>query len=215
MNITCAGEQLTLSADRALFWPARATLLIADPHFGKDEIFRRAGLPIPEGVVTRDLARISGLLRHYSADRLVVLGDFLHGPRKWSEGFHEEFSTWLNDHRQLRIDVVAGNHDRHGAIGSWSDRLTWHQEPLQEGPFGFTHHPRQQESLYVLSGHTHPVLRLRSPWGDRARVPVFWFGEHHAVLPAFGSFTGGANIDPNAAGRVYAIADSAVIAIER
>jgi uncharacterized protein len=213
MDILCAGESLRLCPDRALFWPARATVLIADTHFGKDEIFRRAGIPVPEGVVAHDLQRISALLRHHDAARLVILGDFFHGHRNHSERFSEQFTDWLGGHPSLQIDVVAGNHDRHGGTGAWGERLRWRSEPFLDGPFSLTHRLRQHDSAYVLSGHTHPVFTLRSASGDRARVPVFWFGARHAVLPAFGSFTGGANIRPEPTDRVFAIADSVVIAV--
>jgi uncharacterized protein len=42
-----AGELLEMRADRTLYWPRRQTLVLADPHFGKTEAFRRAGLPVP------------------------------------------------------------------------------------------------------------------------------------------------------------------------
>jgi DNA ligase-associated metallophosphoesterase len=211
MNITCAGETLTLCADRAVFWPRRRTVLIADPHFGKDEIFRSSGLAIPEGMVAHDLQRISTLLSQHDATRLVVLGDFYHGSPKRSERFAEAFAVWLAAHPHLSIDVVAGNHDRHGGSGTWSEHLSWRQEPFIDGPFSLAHHLRETETAYTLSGHIHPVLRLYSRSGDRARVPVFWFAERYAVLPAFGSFTGGAEIAAAPGDRVFAIADSTVI----
>jgi hypothetical protein len=37
-----AGEKLGLFAERAIYWPARSTLLVADPHFGKAATFRRS-----------------------------------------------------------------------------------------------------------------------------------------------------------------------------
>lgn len=213
MKIECAGETLVLCVERALYWPARQTLLIADTHFGKDEIFRRAGVPIPEGVSARDLGRISTLVTQHGAERLAVLGDFFHGAPTHSEGFQRQFSAWLEAHPQLRIDIVAGNHDRHGATALWNDRLCWQREPYAEEPFALSHRQRDNESAYTLSGHIHPVLRLRSPSRDRARLPVFWFGERMAVLPAFGSFTGGADIEPHPGDRVFVIADSTIVPV--
>jgi len=42
-------ESLILLADRALHWPKRKTLVLADVHLGKDATFRAAGLPVPAG----------------------------------------------------------------------------------------------------------------------------------------------------------------------
>jgi len=213
MNIECAGETLVLCTERALYWPAQRALLIADTHFGKDEIFRRAGLPVPQGVSTRDLSRISVLVTQHSAQRLIVLGDFFHGAPAHSKDFQNQFSAWLETHPQLRIDIVAGNHDRHGADGLWNDRLHWQREPYIEEPFALSHRQVYADSSYTLSGHIHPVLRLRSANRDRARLPVFWFGERLAVLPAFGSFTGGAEIEPHPNDRLFAITDSTIVAL--
>ena len=213
MNIECAGETLVLCAERALYWPGRRMLLIADTHFGKDEIFRRAGLAVPDGVSARDLGRISTLVAQHGAEHLAVLGDFFHGAPTHSEGFQRQFSAWLEDHPRLRIDIVAGNHDRHGATGLWKDRLCWQREPYLEKPFALSHYQRNSEGAYTLTGHIHPVVRLRSPTRDRARLPVFWFGERQAVLPAFGTFTGGADIAPLPGDRVFAIADSTIVAL--
>ena len=47
------GERLQLHADRALYWPARGRLLIADLHLGKGDVFRRAGIAVPRGGTAR------------------------------------------------------------------------------------------------------------------------------------------------------------------
>ena len=62
MLIEFGGETLVLLPDRAMFWPAQQALLVADTHFGKAGVFRRAGVPIPEGIDAHDLARLSRLV---------------------------------------------------------------------------------------------------------------------------------------------------------
>ncbi len=45
----CCGETLLLHPERANHLAGRRrTLLIADPHFGKDDVFRRAGIALPD-----------------------------------------------------------------------------------------------------------------------------------------------------------------------
>jgi uncharacterized protein len=43
LPLLLAGEPVTLAGARALYWPARQALLIADLHLGKADVFRRAG----------------------------------------------------------------------------------------------------------------------------------------------------------------------------
>ena len=58
---------------------ASAPLFVADVHLGKAAAFRAGGVPLPRGSTAADLARLAAVLQETGAQRLVVLGDFLHG----------------------------------------------------------------------------------------------------------------------------------------
>src|SRR5215212_5467779 len=77
-EIEFANESLHLLPDRAVYWPARSTLLIADVHFGKCATFRSLGVPVPAGSTQKDLLRLTRLIEQTGADRLVILGDLVH-----------------------------------------------------------------------------------------------------------------------------------------
>jgi len=47
----------------------------------------------------------------------------------------------------------------------------------------------------------------------RERMACFWFGRRGAVVPAFGEFTGLAEIDREEDDRVYVVADERVMAV--
>lgn len=202
LEIELRGELVLLEADRALVWPARRTLVIADPHFGKDDIFRRGGIALPRGPTIADLQRVSKLLERHACTRLCILGDFVHGATKAGDSFLHAFRVWREAHPALTLDVVAGNHDRHEAVSKWQGLASWHAAPLIEPPFVFAHHPGAHAEGYVLAGHIHPVVRLPRTVGG-GRVPVFWQRVGGMVLPSFGSFTGGAGIEPGEGDRVY------------
>ncbi len=207
-------ELLRLHPDRALSWPARRTLVVADTHFGKDDVFRRAGLAIPEGAAAEDLARLTRLLESTASERLVVLGDFVHGAVEHGDAFPARFAQWRRRHCELAIDVVLGNHDRslrHPDRDDWTTGLRWHAQALQEGRFDLVHDgdelrgaapglapgpDHDDEPRFALSGHVHPVTRLPVPGGRALRVPVFWQRAAGLVLPSFGRFTGGQLVRP-------------------
>ncbi len=44
-------------------------------------------------------------------------------------------------------------------------------------------------------------------------MPCFWFTHESAVLPAFGSFTGGGRIHPGAGDRVFVVGDDGVLEV--
>ena len=58
MRLRVAGETLELHAERAIHWPRRNCLFVADVHFGKGSVLRRAGVNLPTGQTSGDLARL-------------------------------------------------------------------------------------------------------------------------------------------------------------
>jgi DNA ligase-associated metallophosphoesterase len=211
LAIELAGESVLLHPDRALLWPSQRTAIVADVHFGKDDAFRRAGIALPAGAARTDVARLADLVATHGLNRIVVLGDFFHAAPQPDDAFFVEFEAFRAAHPAVTLDVMVGNHDRHG--GHRLDGVaTWHPEGLALGPFELRHEPEQVADRYVLAGHVHPVLAI-GDGTDHARLPVFWVRPRIAVLPAFGSLTGGARIIPRSGDRVYGAAGRRVVAI--
>ena len=216
LRIELEGESLDLHPERALYWPRRRTLIVADVHLGKDAVFRRAGLPIPAGSVASDLARLEVLVDRFAAERLLVLGDLLHAPLHATKDAEwvEQVAAFRARHAALAFDVVRGNHDRQPERVPSSWGLRWLVDPTHEGPFVFMHDARKDARGYAIGGHLHPVLRLNSAT-DSMRLPVFWMRSRYGVLPSFGGFTGGHPIGLRRAPseRVYAATPDGVIKI--
>lgn len=210
VRIDCAGESLLLHHDRAMYWPRRRMLLVADVHLGKEWAFGRAGLAVPGGVTEGDLDRLTRLAVHFDAEELVVLGDFTHAPPAGRDRWLAAIAAWLDGLDELAVSIVAGNHDRPATRQQLDARIRWFPESRVIAPFVLQHEPGADSRGYGLGGHLHPAVGLRAG-GDRLRLPVFWFREDHAVLPAFGTFTGGQNVRPGSDDRVYAVTPDAVV----
>jgi uncharacterized protein len=213
VQIECAGETVILLADRALLWPAERTLFIADLHLGKSEIFRRSGIPIPEGHTLADLARLDRIIDAYEVRRIVLLGDFLHAASQEASTHGQAFTAWRATRSHVAFVVIAGNHDRRAAGRELAGAVDWELRERQIGPFICRHDPGPSTSGYVLSGHIHPVVWLYGSHRERTRVPVCWVRPGYAVLPSFGSFTGGGEIEPAPEDRLYAFAAERVWAL--
>jgi DNA ligase-associated metallophosphoesterase len=212
LEIELCGERVLLHADRALEWPARETLVVADTHFAKDDIFRRAGIAVPNGPALGDLHRIDKLLMSTRCSRLLILGDFVHGATSEGDSFPQAFRMWREHRPQLSIEIVAGNHDRREAASKWHHVATWHAQPLVESPFVFAHDPRRSSEGYVLAGHVHPMWQFGRRSGG-GRVPIFWRRPEWLVLPSFGTFTGGVNVDRAPGDVIYIAAPERVLAL--
>jgi hypothetical protein len=188
LDIELAGEPLQLHAERALWWPRRRRLLIADLHLGKADVFRRAGIPVPRGGTSADLHRLDALVERTGAVELFVLGDLLHGPTP-EAAWRETWLRWRERRHALRVAVLAGNHDRRLADAALGIEAL--PESVPAGPFLLSHLPRADPGRVVLCGHVHPVVRI-----EGARWPCFWYDARRLVLPAFSAFTGGQALTP-------------------
>ena len=208
-----AGERVLLLPERAAYWERAQTLLVADPHFGKAAAFRAAGVPVPRGTTTGSLARLDAALATSGARRIVFLGDFLHAREGREAETTRVVGEWRRRHADVDMLLVRGNHDvRAGDPGPEID-ITCADGPVVEAPFVFAHKPAESDAGYAVCGHVHPAARLTGPGRESTRLPCFWVRRAMTVLPAFGEFTGVAEIEANREDRVWVIADDAIIAV--
>ena len=208
LDLHLAGETVRVFSGRAMYWPARRRLLIADLHLGKGAILRAAGIAVPSGGTRRDLARLDTLLRGTGAHQLWILGDFLHGPLHPDVG--RAWRALRAAHPQTAVGVVAGNHDRALAAVASGLGVELLAGDVYDGPFRFRHHPmprRDAGGAHVLCGHLHPVVGLP---GLARRFPAFAMGTAQTVLPAFSAFTGGHRLDRRGGGWI-ACADGELV----
>ncbi len=210
VTIEWNGETLALLPERAVWWARHSTLFIADPHFGKAAAFRFAGIPVPESSHDDDLERLSRILDKTGAQRLVILGDFLHARTGRSAGTMAALKQWRETHAALDIVLVIGNHDRHAGALPADWRFQCVTEPWALGPFLCRHEPMEEENAPVFAGHVHPSFRLSSRGGASLRAPCFHFGARLAVLPAFGSFTGTHSVQPLQGDRVFLVGPDSI-----
>lgn len=204
--IDFAGQQFLLHPDRALFWSARRTLVIADLHFGKAALFRSSGVPVPSGTTSHDLSRLSRLIAQTMPRRLLVLGDLLHGRAGRAEETFDAVQAWRDGFPDLAITLVRGNHDRGAGDPPAGWRIEVLDQPLVEADIAFRHEPPDpgDTGLPCVCGHLHPTVRLEDFDGGAASAACFVLDTRARtlILPAFGRFTGGCRI-PATPGRRF------------
>lgn len=210
--IDIAGQRLLLLPQRALFWPARRLLVVADIHFGKAASFRAGGIPVPRGTTTENLRALDALIDIWQPAQILFLGDFLHARHAHAAATMTVIAAWRERRSALELTLVRGNHDRHAGDPPTVLNITVVDEPWGIGPFLFAHHPAPHPDGYVLAGHVHPVYRLASR-GESLRLPCFLFGAATGVLPSFGAFTGGHAVRPAPGDRLFVSADEHVMEI--
>jgi len=210
LPIQLAGAQLWLLADKAVYYPAERALLIADAHFGKAAAYRKLGQPVPRGTTDDNLRRLDNLLAGYPCDHLIFLGDFLHAPESHAAGTLSAIQAWRERHHSLNITLIRGNHDKRAGDPPAHLHIRVVPEPLLLGPFALQHEPDPHPTHHVLAGHVHPAYRIFGKGRQRLRLPCFYLQSDISLLPAFGAFTGGMNIDRADNSRVFVVGEGAV-----
>jgi DNA ligase-associated metallophosphoesterase len=211
--VEIAGERLLLLPERAAFWERASTLLVADAHWGKAAAFRAGGIAVPGGTTAGGLARLTGALERTGARRLVFLGDLLHARDGRAPATLAAAREWRERHAAVEMLLVRGNHDRGAGDPPRELGIACVDPPLPEPPFVLAHHPEPAAGGYVLAGHLHPGVRLAGAGRQRERLPCFWLGADVGVLPAFGDFTGLADVRPAPGDRVFVVAGSEVVEV--
>ena len=209
-SVMIEGEELWLLAEKALYWPARRCLLIADVHFGKASAYRSLGQPVPQGTTTENLATLDRLLAAFACEQVIFLGDFLHGPGSHASGTLGALRAWRAHNRSLHLVLVRGNHDKRAGDPPVDLGIEVVAEPWLMGPFALQHEPQAHPSHHVLAGHVHPVYRLRGKGRQSLRLPCFQIGKRMSLLPAFGAFTGGYSVELSDDEQVFVIGDKEV-----
>ncbi|PZT00371.1 phosphoesterase [Stenotrophomonas maltophilia] len=201
-----AGEPLVLLGARALYWPARQALLLADLHLGKADVFRRAGIALPGGGTGKDLQRLQGLLDARACREMWILGDILHGPAHRA-AWYQQWLAWRERNAALDVHVLRGNHDRQLPHAELQVQI--HDE-VRLPPFLLRHEPVPDAELHVIAGHLHPQIALPAL---RRRFPAFWLRDRMTLLPAFSAFTAGIVPVPAAGEQMVACVDNGLVAL--
>jgi DNA ligase-associated metallophosphoesterase len=204
-------EKMHLLSQRALYWEAQKTLLLADLHLGKVNHFRKAGLPVPVKANEKNVELLLEIIQLTKPERVIFLGDLFHS--HYNEEW-EVFGQLLKNFPTISFELVVGNHDILSDHQYQKLGIIMHQE-LQLGPFLLTHHPLENYAgeLYNLAGHVHPGARLVGKGRQSLTLPCFHFGKQQGLLPAFGAFTGLSQVSPKKNDQIFVIVEDKILKV--
>jgi DNA ligase-associated metallophosphoesterase len=209
---------VALSPLRGAWLPHVATLVVADLHVGKEETFRRAGMPVPRGGLDEALGRLDQLARAVPVQRIVIAGDLVHARLGLSDDVVERVGRAL---RALPAPVllVRGNHDRglDRVCAMWSVASIHDRLVLDDG-FEVVHDPAHASAPHSVAGHLHPMVAVGGR-GAGLAVPAFVRlrrpdGGQTLVLPAFTPWSAGRRFARQATVERWAIAGDRVVALD-
>jgi DNA ligase-associated metallophosphoesterase len=196
--IHLAGERLMLDPMGALFWPARRLLAVSDLHLEKGSSFARRGMLLPPWDTHATIDRLTLLLRRWSPETVVALGDSFHdalGSGRLPATERHRLKAMTEAHRFV---WVQGNHDPRppdGLGGAWV-------ETHAAGPMVFRHEAMAAAGPGEVVGHHHPKATIPARSGSVCR-PCFVSDGRRLMMPAFGAYTGGLDVRDPAIHRLF------------
>ncbi|KAA0989974.1 ligase-associated DNA damage response endonuclease PdeM [Dyadobacter aurulentus] len=212
MQIEIRGEHFQLLTQKAIFWEETQTLLIGDLHLGKITHFRKEGIALPPNAIDNNFKRLNELVKNTGATRIIFLGDLFHSQynAEW-----ELFRDWRQQHHYIEMLIVIGNHDILPVSLFLEAALEVHLNDYEEGNFIFTHHPKVNPApeKFVFAGHVHPVFTTYGKGRQSVRLPCFVVDKNQAILPSFGVFTGGFQMELLSNRKIYITTETAVFSV--
>ena len=188
-----AGEEWLLSANRALFRPRDAALLVADLHLEKASFYARYGQMLPPYDSRATLERVALAIRETGARRVFCLGDNFHdneGPQRLEPHAAGMLAALT---RAVEWVWITGNHDAKAEAVSGGAMI----DEIEIGGVILRHRAKRGETRPELSGHYHPRLHLIVRGRRIVRPCVVASASDSSgqrmILPAFGALTGGMN----------------------
>ena len=212
MELEIHNYHFTLLEEKALFWKETEALLLADLHLGKANHFRKSGIPVPSKPNDKNIDRLISLLQNVKPKRVIFMGDLFHSHYnpEW-----EVFGQVLKYFPAISFELVIGNHDILGKHQYDKHGLHVHPEPIEEHGILLSHEPLEghPDDQYNIAGHIHAGVLLRGKGRQALRLPCFYFGEHQALLPAFGELTGTYKIAPKKGDKVVVVVDGKLVEV--
>lgn len=190
MAFDFAGERWLASPEGALFWPRQSVLLVADLHLEKASFFAAHGQLLPPYDSRETMARLERLVARWNPAEIWCLGDSFHDSQGQSRLDSEAEATLARLAEARRWLFIAGNHDGL-PDGRWGTNSV---EDWLCGGLVFRHIHDPTDPRPQVSGHYHPKVRVAGA-ARSIRRPCFAMGKNALILPAFGSLTGGLDVD--------------------
>ncbi len=188
-SFTLAGAHLIALPSGALYWPHEKLICVSDLHLGKSERRARLGSSSLPPYETYDtLARLDSDLRLTGAKTVICLGDSFDDTMA-AQALTSGNQFWITTLQSGRRWIwIEGNHDP-GPL----DLGGTHLAELSIGPLTFRHiaHPGASGEV---SGHYHPKAYVKTR-GRSVSRPAFLIDTARAILPAYGTYTGGLRSD--------------------
>ena len=168
---------LEMLPSRALFIPETKELLICDIHLGKAEYFQQNGIPLTNNSDKNNFSRIKKIVKNYSPEKLIVLGDLFHSKYSIDKTLQKKVED-LPELLKTNVELVLGNHD----VGCDIKNIKIFDIRKTKN-ITFSHEPVNTENIKTLNicGHYHPKIYIKNN-GDKLSFRCFAMDKNKNTL---------------------------------
>jgi uncharacterized protein len=183
------GTECVLRRSGALWLEAERTLVAADLHLEKGSAYAARGQLLPPYDTRETLARLAAEAAQLRPRAVVLLGDTLHDGKAEERLAGEDARAVGAIAAVTELIWIVGNHDADGPQGLPGAVV----DGMRVGELTLVHEPGAGPRFGEVAGHLHPCARVKGR-GASVRRRCFVSDGERMILPAFGAFTGGLNV---------------------
>ncbi len=188
MKILFKKNTFILQSDGSLFWEKKKILILGDLHLEKSSYFAKVGNFLPPYDSIHTLQKLKKKLLDLDAKKVILLGDIFHDKYGLKRLKDDAMTTLNYICKKFNVIWIIGNHD-----GDYAPHNVTIKKNYSYYNISFNH-VSNRATKYEISAHYHPKVYLNIR-GRKVSSPCFLVDENKIVIPAYGTFTGGLDVN--------------------
>ena len=190
-------EDLVFDSSGALFIRKTKIIVLSDIHFGKSTSLNKYGNQIPPYDIKETIEKLKKIICYYKPIKIISLGDSFHDKFSILNMGNDDLTEIKNITNNIKFLWITGNHDEK-IIGKEKVGGKFY-ESFHQDNFYFRHIKTHSKILkkFEFSGHFHPKVSIKIN-NSRYYYKCFLVSENFCILPSFGHYTGGLDVNSNA-----------------
>ena len=187
-NIIFNKHKFQITKEGILFWFDKQIAIISDLHLEKGSSFAHSGQFLPPYDSEETLKKLTKGIKNQNIKKVILLGDTFHDENAYNRMSEKAFFLFNSFVKKYEVIFILGNHEKKLKID--------HINLLNEYVIEDIHfiHQALQKSIFQISGHFHPVATIKSSI-KKITAKCLLHTKNHIILPSFGTYTGGLNIN--------------------
>ena len=179
---------LQICKEGVLFWLEKEIAIVSDLHLEKGSSYASSGQYIPPYDSEETLLKLLDILNKYKVRKVILLGDTFHDKDAFLRMTSKVRFLFEDFTKKYEVIFILGNHENKIKI----EGIKFHQEYIVDNIHFL--HEAIQKNINQISGHFHPVASIKVS-SKKITSKCLIHSNNHLILPSFGEFTGGLNIN--------------------